>query len=453
MLRFPTSFLPRISRYLSFLLQGNAATDNTHKTKHEAPWEHKALYPLLGNIPIIGDQDEKARESRLALETCFDVASPRILITYSGLNRILNKKLSKLKGACSLVNVTTDQDFRDLLKKSLSGETVILALTARNQLELNRSLSTVKYLLCNQARFVAAVKCLWKTPTLFLLSCFKGEDHQTAQLAHQFDRRFKQVTSELPQDNATRDVLPKELQSDCLNVSSQKSAETGIPVIVPSFNNPSDCERMVNQLTEIGFADITFVDNASTTSKMIECLDLIERQAKVVRLNKNVGPRESVFNPIFFESLPQFFCVTDPDLLFNARLPEDFIQILIRISETHKMGKVGFALDISDNHLFRKRTFKIGDLNTTIYDWEKQFWEHPSGATTEGDTYYAAGIDTTFALYNKQYFELNNFHNAIRVAGRFTAKHLPWYTNAMVSFAEAKTYANSQKFSFYCVPD
>jgi hypothetical protein len=62
--------------------------------------------------------------------------------------------------------------------------------------------------------------------------------------------------------------------------------------------------------------------------------------------------------------------------------------------------------------------------NLTICEWEKQFWEN----RIEDAEYelYNADIDTTFCLINKNNI-LNGNDLKIRVAGDFTAKHIPWY--------------------------
>ena len=57
----------------------------------------------------------------------------------------------------------------------------------------------------------------------------------------------------------------------------------------------------------------------------------------------------------------------------------------------------------------------------TIYDWEIRFWHNK----IDDPVYeiYNSGIDTTFHLINKKF---NG--GSIRVAGNFTCKHIPWYT-------------------------
>ena len=50
----------------------------------------------------------------------------------------------------------------------------------------------------------------------------------------------------------------------------------------------------------------------------------------------------------FFKKLPKVFCVTDPDLQLNAKMPLNFTDRLLAVSEKYKMGKVGLALDIAE---------------------------------------------------------------------------------------------------------
>jgi alpha-acetolactate decarboxylase len=62
---------------------------------------------------------------------------------------------------------------------------------------------------------------------------------------------------------------------------------------------------------------------------------------------------------------------------------------------------------------------------------------------------YNAAIDTTFALYNKHYFDPSNFYCAVRVAGRFTYRHLPWYRDSLPPAEELTVYRQTQKYSYY----
>lgn len=221
------------------------------------------------------------------------------------------------------------------------------------------------------------------------------------------------------------------------------------PVLVPCFNNPSHCAGMLNQLQRLGMRNITFVDNASTSPEMAAWLEAAEKMVKVIRLDENPGPRLSIFTERNLAVLPRYFCVTDPDLVLNPALPRDFLAELVMLTHKYEVGKVGMALDISRRHAFHQGKFEIGGERYRIWEWEEQFWTKPLGETSGGDRVFEASVDTTFALYDQKYFESEDFLTAVRVAGRYTAQHLPWYAESSVPVAEAAFYARHQKHSYY----
>jgi hypothetical protein len=126
-----------------------------------------------------------------------------------------------------------------------------------------------------------------------------------------------------------------------------------------------------------------------------------------------------------FDTLPDRFIITDPDLQFNKKMPNNFIDIIIQISDRYHSEKVGFALDISDpEEMFPYPFSDFGyDGLPTIWESQKQYWIN----RIPDDSYemYFSVIDTTFCLFNKKY----RGGSHIRVAGDFTMKHLPWYIN------------------------
>lgn len=220
------------------------------------------------------------------------------------------------------------------------------------------------------------------------------------------------------------------------------------PVLIPCFNNPSYAANMLRQLLALGFADITFVDNASDSADMHAFLDSAELSgATVERLSENLGPRHSIFTPERLQSLPRWFCLTDPDLEFNPALPEDFLATLASVILPSSYAKAGFALNIANRDALRQDKIEIEAQHHHIWEWEQQFWIRRLGFTPGGDPVYKAPIDTTFALYDKLRFD--NFFRSLRVGGRMTAEHLPWYPNPPMTEAEASHYRASQKFSFY----
>lgn len=226
------------------------------------------------------------------------------------------------------------------------------------------------------------------------------------------------------------------------------------PILIPVFNNPFYCRMMVDQLLQLGLSRIVLIDNASSSAEMQQLLNTMEARTTVIRLRRNAGPKYFARNWFFYLRLPQIFCVTDPDIQFNAALPSNFLQILTSLTEEHKIGKAGFALNIQDHHAFRDISVNFKGQTHDIVSWESQFWQHQIATTQAGDPVYKADIDTTFALYNKRFFvrKKAGFYRALRVAGDFTARHLPWYREGEIDLAEERAYAASQKFSWYARP-
>ena len=107
-----------------------------------------------------------------------------------------------------------------------------------------------------------------------------------------------------------------------------------------------------------------------------------------------------------FDALPRLFCLTDPDLLLNPDTPADFLAQLAALTERMAVGKAGLALDIADPAALRQESFRIDQARDwKIWEWEAQFWQDQAGTMPGGDPIYRASVDTTFALYNKRYFD------------------------------------------------
>lgn len=199
------------------------------------------------------------------------------------------------------------------------------------------------------------------------------------------------------------------------------------PILIICFNNHKYVENTINQLLQInkGFErNIQIIDNCSTCSQTIDYL--ANTSCKVVYRSENRGPRISPCDNVdIYNEMPDKFILTDPDLQFNPLLPSNFIDILVEISEKYKSYKTGLALDISEpDKIFPGIYFR----GKNICEWEQTFWENKIE-----DGVFWADIDTTFCLINKNNLGSGN----IRVAGNFTAKHIPWYkTNTVYNIYE-----------------
>jgi FkbM family methyltransferase len=224
-----------------------------------------------------------------------------------------------------------------------------------------------------------------------------------------------------------------------------------IPVFVPVFNNPTYAMNMLRQLKDFGIRNIFFVDNASTYPEMVSFLDRVSQETTVIRLPENKGPYDLVLSETNYACLPDIFCVTDPDLEFNPNMPRDFLFDLLNLTNKFSLGKAGLALELTDRHKMHDEKFLFGEHYFHIWEWESQFWQDPIDKLADGSPIFKAKIDTTFALYNKKYFKREFFWDALRVAGPYTCRHLPWYKDAGLPLAEENHYRETQKFSYYMV--
>ena len=201
-------------------------------------------------------------------------------------------------------------------------------------------------------------------------------------------------------------------------------------VIVPTYNNGLYLSNLLPQLANLGINRFLILDGGSTEVVTVKILEELEKKGHVLRLERNPGPRFFFENTRFFRTLPDIFCVTDPDIEFNAQIPRDFIKQLYRLSLELEKGKVGFALSLEGE--ITGEQFFFGKRWTSIREWESQFWLHQIPNSLRLDV-YKASVDTTFALYNKKFLRADAFFDAVRVAGPFTAKHIPWYTDHEVA--------------------
>ena len=222
-----------------------------------------------------------------------------------------------------------------------------------------------------------------------------------------------------------------------------------IPVFVPVFNNPTYAANMLRQLKTLGIRNVFLVDNASTFPGMNTFLDQVAGEATVIRLPDNKGPHDLVLSETNYACLPDVFCVSDPDLQFNPAMPKDFLFDLLTLTNKFQVGKAGLALDLSDRHLMHDEKFLFGEHYYHIWEWEGQFWREPLDRLADGSLVYKSKIDTTFALYNKKYFKREYFWEALRVAGPYACRHLPWYRDTKLPALEDSHYRATQKFSYY----
>lgn len=196
-----------------------------------------------------------------------------------------------------------------------------------------------------------------------------------------------------------------------------------VPIIIISYNNYLYVDNTIKQIKKLNpWSPIIIIDNNSndvdTTDYLAHLKDIL-----VIRNEYNRGPWvDKINNTMIYDLMPDKFVLTDPDLEYNPKLPNNFVDILSQLSDELKCEKIGFAISLSDrDEMYQQKSYMN---NGSIYDWESQFWNN----RIEHKTYelYQAPIDTTFCLINKKYFPMQNT-NCVRVAGNFTCRHLPFY--------------------------
>ncbi len=158
--------------------------------------------------------------------------------------------------------------------------------------------------------------------------------------------------------------------------------------------------------------DVIIVDNHSDYEPLLQYL--YECPFVVMRLEKNYG-HKVVWNTDILDQLSVYnerYIVTDPDLDLSG-VPDDFLSVLNNGLDRHKgYAKCGFSLLLDDLPPTSEGNF--------IRKNEAAYWLSPVD-----EMYYAAGIDTTFALYREG--NIKHTYSAIRTNKPYTARHLPWY--------------------------
>jgi len=194
-----------------------------------------------------------------------------------------------------------------------------------------------------------------------------------------------------------------------------------IPIFIISYNQYTFVKSMVEQLLNYS-SNIYIIDNKSTYPPLVNYLKSIEDKVNILYMDKNYGHTVYMRDEII-KLCGDKYIITDPDLLLNPNLPQNFIDILSELSDQYEINRIGFALDITNNintNLILGNSYN----NKNVIEWESQFWENR--INNSNYELYNAAIDTTFVLINKKY---NYQYTGIRVAGNFTCTHIPWLNN------------------------
>lgn len=191
-----------------------------------------------------------------------------------------------------------------------------------------------------------------------------------------------------------------------------------IPVIVNVFNRLTTTRTLCEQLATLGARPV-ILDNASTWEPLLEWYESCPFE--VVRLTENLGHHAPWKAGIVNRPNNGFYCVTDCDLDLEG-VPADLMDVLQEpFTAWHNPPvKSGVALRIDD----------LPPWQTQVKEWESRFWKQRI-ADRFGEVRYWAPIDTTLAMYRAntpvRIATKVAGIRAVRTAGAYTARHVPWY--------------------------
>lgn len=220
--------------------------------------------------------------------------------------------------------------------------------------------------------------------------------------------------------------------------------DSDIPIFIPVFNQVSYAKFMVSQLTALGISNFVLCDNASTYVPMQLYLEEAAKEHRVCHLGYNFGPR-IYSDKELLPYMPEWFIVTDPDLIFNKNIPNNFINNMIEASAHYQFSKVGFAMDIWGEA--SEKFFNVAQVRL----WESRYWDAQCGAAPDGSPIYFAPIDTTFAVHNTgmlmdEYSRgaITTTARAARIAGNYTCEHMGWWKEQPLDPEEFEYYKSVQ---------
>lgn len=183
-----------------------------------------------------------------------------------------------------------------------------------------------------------------------------------------------------------------------------------VPIVINNFNRLTTTRDLVRDLKRLGYTNIHILDNDSKYPPLLEWYDT--NPCTIKRLGANLG-QLAIYNSGYINEFKGWVAYTDSDIELNPETPRDFIQILIEAAEDCNKLKAGLAL-------------RLGDLPNTEYAQYAKYWEQRYWEVKLKKDIYDANVDTTFCVIQVgQPFT----YDAVRVAGKFTARHIPWYLN------------------------
>ncbi|MGC2162485.1 MAG: hypothetical protein WA634_11280 [Silvibacterium sp.] len=199
-----------------------------------------------------------------------------------------------------------------------------------------------------------------------------------------------------------------------------------IPIFINVRDRLNCLSQLLSWLERAGHQRIIIIDNASTYPPLLAFLETCPH--RVLRLKKNLGHTALWRIPEIGKVIAKsWFVYTDPDVVPIEACPFDLVTRLHELLEVFpcylKAGPGLCLYDIPDHYHLRQQ----------VIDFEKSLY----GREIAPDV-FQADIDTTFALHRPHTPYI--LGPALRLRGRYEARHLPWYVDSHNPDEEERYY-------------
>lgn len=210
-----------------------------------------------------------------------------------------------------------------------------------------------------------------------------------------------------------------------------------IPIIINNFNRYTMLRDLVECFEKRGYNNIYIIDNNSTYPPLLKYYENCPHH--VYRLKDNLGFLAFIKSGIYKQFKNKYYVYTDSDIFLPDECPDDFLETFYDELISHDyLSKVGNALRIDDIP-------DVYNMKSHVLHWESEYWKKPIGRDR-----YIALIDTTIALYKPNYMVGSLCPgNHMRMAGKYTAIHRPWYIDSNNLDEEEKYYIASARQSTF----
>lgn len=204
------------------------------------------------------------------------------------------------------------------------------------------------------------------------------------------------------------------------------------PIVIHNRDQLFYLQQLVMQLHFMGYHNIYILDNNSTYPPLLAFYEM--GYAWVYFMVKNFGSM-ALFESNMHLQLHGRFVLTDSDVIFTSEAPNDWLRHFWNLLDKYPdVMKVGAQLKIDD----LPNTYP---LKREVQFHECQSWLERKKVPGQNEVYRTL-IDTTLALYREgqhkyldrwQWLTSSNTsmspYNALRVGGKYSMQHLPWYQN------------------------